>query len=501
MTPIHNHQLRHVPRPGTDNVVRRFANVMVLTMPVLVLTGCQSMWTPPSPGNWISSLTGRDAENDASTLRNRDDDSPRNVDDVIGPLQRQAMKRTASHDISPKDERDHAALKLAQRQFDEGQYAIAARGFSKIAQKRNRSTFSLFGDGDKDRPSYDPIREEAVFYLAECQFQQNALADATSNYQLLVKDYPSTRYMDESTQRLFEISKQWLGVDSFATTDEIRQVNAEDGADNAPLSSQKADSRFSLMPNFTDRSRPVFDKGGHALKALKTIWLNDPSGPLADDSLMLAATYHLRNENYREADRLFTILREQFPKSPHLQNAFVLGSHVKLMSYQGAAYDEQLLVDSKQLKEQSLRLFPDLPEGDRVRTELKMIHEAEAKREWDQAIFYEKKRKPKAVYLHCKEVVQKYPNSSYAPKARAKLTELGVTVSGGVQSAQASPSSIPLRPITEAPPQTDQPFQRVPEIKDRMPDQQGDQVFKNRQPIFDDDPVPPPSNGAGRVRL
>lgn len=466
-------------------------------MPALLLTGCQSMWTPPSPGTWFSSLTGRDSGIDATALKQRDNDDSQSIDDVIGPLQRQAMKRTASRDISPKDEQDHAALKLAQRQFDEGQYAIAARSFSKISKKRDRSKFSLFGDGDKDRPSYDPIREEAIFYLAESQFQQNSLADATGNYQLLVKDYPSTRYMDESTHRLFEISKRWLGVDTFATTDEIRQVNAEDGADNAPLSSQKVDSRFNGLPNFTDRSRPVFDKGGHALKALKTIWLNDPSGPLADDSLMLAATYYLRNEDYREADRLFTILREQFPKSPHLQNAFVLGSHVKLMSYQGAAYDEQLLVDSKQLKEQSLRLFPDLPEGDRVRTELKMIHEAEAKREWDQAIFYEKKRKPRAVYVHCKEVVQKYPNSSYAPRARAKLAELGVTVSGGPKSA---PSLIPLRPTEEAPPQAAQPFQRVPEIKDRMPDPQSEQVFPNRQPIFDDRPVSQPS-GVGRVRL
>ena len=497
MTPTSNHHNRRVPRSRIDNVVRRLTATIVLAMSALVLTGCQSMWTPPSPGTWFSSLTGRDSGIDATALKERDADDSQSIDDVIGPLQRQAMKRTASHDISPKDEQDHAALKLAQRQFDEGQYAIAARSFSKISKKRDRSKFSLFGDSDKDRPSYDPIREEAIFYLAECQFQQNSLADATGNYQLLVKDYPSTRYMDESTRRLFEISKLWLGVDTFATTDEIRQVNAEDGADNAPLSSQKADSRFNALPNFTDRSRPVFDKGGHALKALKTIWLNDPSGPLADDSLMLAATYYLRNEDYREADRLFTILREQFPKSPHLQNAFVLGSHVKLMSYQGAAYDEQLLVDSKQLKEQSLRLFPDLPEGDRVRTELKMIHEAEAKREWDQAIFYEKKNKPKAVYIHCKEVVQKYPNSSYAPKARAKLAELGVTVSGGPKSA---PSTIPLRSIEEAPPQAAQPFQRVPEIRDRMPDPQSEQVFPNQQPIFDDQPVSQPS-GVGRVRL
>jgi outer membrane protein assembly factor BamD (BamD/ComL family) len=472
--------------------------MIAMALPALLLTGCQTMWTPPSPGNWISSLTGRGSGIDATALKERDRDSSQNIDDVIGPLQRQAMKRTASHDISPKDEKDHAALKRAQQQFDDGQYAVAVRGFSSIAKKRDRSKFSLFGDGDKDRPTYDPIREEAVFYLAESQFQQNSLADATSNYQMLVKDYPSTRYMDESTHRLFEISKQWLGVEGFATTDEIRQINVEEGAGDAPLSSQNADSRFSALPNFTDRSRPVFDKGGHALKALKTIWLNDPSGPLADDSLMLAATYHLRSENYREADRLFTILREQFPKSPHLQNAFVLGSHVKLMSYQGAAYDEQLLADSKQLKEQSLRLFPDLPEGDRVRTELKMIHEAEAKREWELAVFYEKKRKPKAVYVSCKEILENFPNSSYAPRARAKLVELGVNVGGVPQSA---PSSIPLRPLEEVTPQAAQPFQRVPEIKDRMPDQQGDLVFPNRQPIFDDAPASQSSSGVGRAKL
>lgn len=496
MPPNSKRQTRRVPQSRIDIVFRRIATTIALTVPVLLSTGCQSMWTPPSPGSWFSSLTGRDSEIDATALRNRDADSPRDVDDVIGPLQRQAMKRTASRDISPKDQKDHTALKLAQRAFDDGKYEVAARSFSKIAKKRSRSSFNLFGDSDKDRPAFDPIREEALFYLAESQFQRNLLADATSNYQLLVKDYPSTRYMDESTHRLFEISKQWLGVEGFATTDEIRQVNAEDGADKAPLSSQQAESRFNVLPNFTDRSKPVFDKGGHALKALKTIWLNDPSGPLADDSLMLAATYHLRNENYREADRLFTILREQFPKSPHLQNAFVLGSHVKLMSYQGAAYDEQLLADSKQLKEQALRLFNDLPEADRMRNELKMIHEAEARREWELAVFYEKKKKPKAVYISCKEIIEKYPTSTYAAKARAKLAELGVNVAG---SPQTAPSTIPLRTLDEAPPQAAQPFQRVPEIRDRLPEQQSDQVFQNQQPIFDE-PASQPS-GVGRVKL
>jgi outer membrane protein assembly factor BamD (BamD/ComL family) len=497
MTPFSPRNSRRVSQTLISSFVARTVTLLVLFAPAFFLTGCQSMWTPPSPGNWLSSITGRGSSIDATALKEREDDPTRSVNDIVGPLQRQAMKRTAAQDISPKDEQDHSALKIAQKQFDDGQYAVAARSFSAISRKRNPSKFELFGSS-KDRPTYDPIREEAVFYLAESQFQQNSLSDAAANYQMLVKDYPSTRYMDESTRRLFEISKQWLGVDGFATTEEIRQVNAEDGAGNAPLSSQKAKKRFSVVTNLSDSSHPVFDQGGHALKALKTIWLNDPSGPLADDSLMLAATYYLRNEDYREADRLFTILREQFPKSPHLQNAFVLGSHVKLMSYQGAAYDEQLLADSKQLKEQSLRLFPDLPEGDRVRRELKSIYEAEAKRAWDLAVFYEKKRKPRAVLLSCQEILANYPNSSYATQARAKLAELGVNV-GGV--ARAEPSEIPLRPLDDAPPQSAQPFQRVPEIRDRSPGDQGDQVFPSQKPIFDDAPQSETSPGVGRVRL
>lgn len=493
MTPILLRQSR--PKPGSryGSDAAQMASLIILIAPALFLTGCQSMMTPPSPANWWSSITGRESRIDATALKEKDSDPTRNIDNIVGPLQRQAMKRTASRDISPKDAKDHAALKVAQKQFDEGQYAISERGFKAISRKRNPSKFELFGSS-KDRPTYDPIREEAVFYLAESQFQQNSLANAANNYQMLVKDYPSTRYMDESTRRLFEISKQWLGVDGFATTEEIRQVDAETGAGNAPLSSQKAAKRFSAIPNFSDPSRPVFDKGGHALKSLKTIWLNDPSGPLADDALMLAATYYLRNEEYREADRLFTILREQFSKSPHLQNAFVLGSHVKLMSYQGAVYDEQLLADSKQLKEQALRLYPDLPEGDRLRRELKTVYEAEARREWELVEFYEGKNKPKAVVISCREILAKYPESSYAPKARTKLAELGINSGRAVTTG---PATIPLRPT----PQNAAPLQRVPEITDRLPDQQGDQVFQNQKPIFDDEPVFDPGSGAGRARL
>jgi outer membrane protein assembly factor BamD (BamD/ComL family) len=150
----------------------------------------------------------------------------------------------------------------------------------------------------------------------------------------------------------------------------------------------------------------------------------DPRGPLADDAIMLTASHFLRVGNYQEADRYFSMLREEYPSSPHLQTSFVLGSHVKLMSYQGAGYDEKKLEEARRLKESTLRLFKDLPEKDRLKDELAKIEEARAQRYWELVELYRRKRKPKAMVIYAEDVLQTYPNSSYAPKAREVLAEL-----------------------------------------------------------------------------
>ncbi|MBI1311286.1 outer membrane protein assembly factor BamD [bacterium] len=476
-----------------------FASLAVLTLSLL--PGCMS-------SRW---LAGRDSRIDASALKKGSDDSDlRTIEDVIGPLQRQALANTDRGAKSEADRNDNEKLKDGLRLYEAKQYVEAERVFEGLIKSRNPNKFSLFKKDEK-RPKYDPIREEAMYFLAESQYQREELANAAARYQGLIKDYPSTRYLDESTRRLFDISRRWLGVEDFASTSEVQQVSLEDGAEKGRLSNVEPKKRgFSLFPNLTDKSRPAMDLDGHALKNLKTIWMNDPSGPLADDAIMLAATHYLRKGSYRDADRLLTMLREQFPKSTHLQTAFVLGSHVKLMSYQGSRYDEQLLTDAKELKENTLRLFPDIAEADRIRSELKVIHDAEARRDWQTVLFYEKKRNDKAVAVYCQEVMKNFPDTKYADLARQKLAALR-----GTEIAAAGASSKPAdRAIV--------PFQSQPEtgtgrvrIDDSTPALQpvpqnsgpkpGDgPVFEPDGPIFDDDAAPSQSaevQPAGRVRL
>src|SRR5690606_363411 len=159
------------------------------------------------------------------------------------------------------------------------------------------------------------------------------------------------------------------------------------------------------------------DTSGNALAALKSIWMNDPTGPLADDAVMLAASHYARQEDWVEADRMFTLLREQFPQSPHVQTAFELGSHVKLMSYQGAAYDGKTLDDAEKLKRSLKQLYPNADQA-RIELELSKIEIARAARIWEQVVFYQRKNLPRSVAVNCHLLLKRFPNSPYAEPAR-----------------------------------------------------------------------------------
>ena len=71
-----------------------------------------------------------------------------------------------------------------------------------------------------------------------------------------------------------------------------------------------------------------------------------------------------------------------------------------------------------------MKLFPELPEKQRIQAELNQIGEAEAEREWSRVKFYQRKRKPRAVAISCNWILTKYPNSKYTEMARDVLRQM-----------------------------------------------------------------------------
>jgi len=310
-------------------------------------------------------------------------------------------------------------------EFDE-----ARKAFKKVAKKYKRSE----------------IREDALFMQGESEFQQNHYSAAHDHYATLLREYPSTRHLDVVSERLFKIGRIWLEFPEVAKLDEIQQVNFEDPKRKLPAETPPPrHSTPVFVPNFTNKERPLFDTPGNGVAALQAIWMNDPTGPLADDAMMLVASHHSRQGNYVEADRYFRMLRETFPNSPHLKDAFLIGSHVKLMSYQGAEYDAKTLHDAKMLKESTLRLYPEIGESDRLKEELGRIREAEAEVLWQQVGLWLRKGNKRAASVMCHQLISEYPDSQRAEDARVQLEELGPEyASGAILMAPLDPPKPPV---------------------------------------------------------
>lgn len=331
-----------------------------------------------------------------------------NTDNIRGPLERAFQ---TEEDPLQQGQKFSAAgrrqVERARKQFDDRDYRNALASYKKIANKYAESS----------------IGEEAWFRIGECNFAMKEYPKAQDAYDKLFESYPSTKHVANASQRMFAIAQTWLEVSAPETHSQIKTVSDSKVIEGQPVAnaSDGLTARYGLLPNFFDGTRPLFDTKGRALNALKTIWLNDPTGPLADDALMLTASYHLRQGDNIEADRYFAILRDEYPDSPHLEKAFVLGAHVKQMSYQGPYYDGTALVAAENLKERSLSLFPGSEDRQQIRTDLNRIHLLSAQRKWKEVELWQKKGNPVSVAIACRGVIEEYPETRYADRARQAL--------------------------------------------------------------------------------
>lgn len=336
----------------------------------------------------------------------------------MGPIGRKAQSALADHQrdgrLQPIEGQEE--FDKAKQQYEAGQYDDAESAFKKIAKKYKDKT----------------IEEDAMFMRAECQYQQKHFPAAQDSYDTLLKKYPSSRYLEQSTKRLWAVALMWLGKDQQATDVQLAVNTTEDLEKVDRERRPQEPSTFPLIPNFFDRSRPVFDTHGRAMEALHSIWLRDPTGPLADDALMLTATEYLREGDFREADRYFTIIREEYPQSKYSQPAYVFGSHVKLAAYQGARYDGKQLDEAKKLTQSTVRLFPESPHRKQLLEELGRIKLQTAERDWEKVQFYLRKGKKESAAVYCELIVESYPRSPYAALAREELQKLGPEFAGGV---------------------------------------------------------------------
>jgi len=340
--------------------------------------------SPPGPKETVVTAETLAAASKPAPKQTSDDESSGFNLDALAPSNViKKVKELAGY--GPNEEIARAAYDEGQRLFREKKYDEAAKQFATAA----------------DRWPDTSIEEDALFWQAESYFFGDRYAAAHESYDKLLKKYSYSRYLDKAVARQFAIGRYW---ERF----------------------QAAEPHWPITPNLFDKTRPLFDTWGHALKAYERVRLNDPTGPLADDALMAEANAYFISGRYEDAALNYDMLRAEYPKSEHQKNAHLLGIEAKQRMYQGPLYDGTPLKEAAELVDQTLiRFGPTLgPDRDKLlETKNRMIAE-QAERDRAVGQYYEKNGYYGAARYYYKALIEKYPHTPAAAQARERLEQI-----------------------------------------------------------------------------
>ncbi len=303
-------------------------------------------------------------------------------------------------DFSPSNFDDTFKKLIGQGPNEQLARSLYQQGEELFQQRQYKDAAEKFKTASKRAPE-SPLQEDCLFMLGESLFFSDQYPKAYDAYTELLKEYEYTRHLDKAVARLFAIGRYWEQLDA-------------------------AEPAWLLGFQLTDSSRPKSGTLSKALKAYQGVRMHDPTGPLADDAVMATANAHFLQGRFEDASYHYDLIRKEYPKSEHQLNAHLLGMKSKLASYQGPKYDGSQLEDAAEIADRTLRQFRSElgSERERVVQARNEIREQQARRDCFLAEYYEKKKDYRAARYYYRLIVEEYPATEAAQKARARLTEI-----------------------------------------------------------------------------
>lgn len=276
---------------------------------------------------------------------------------------------------------------------------LFAKGDQSFKEKKYDQAAKQFKKAAKRWPD-SPLEEDALYMQAESQFFAERYSKASDTYDNMMKKFENSRYLERAVARQFSIARYWEEID-------------------------RRGHRWLLIPNLIDKTQPLFDTPGNAIAAYTSVHLNDPTGPLADDSIMATANMHFLAERYEDADYYYGLIRSQYPESEHQEVAHLLDLRAKMRKYQGPYYDGAPLEEASDLIQQVSVQFPSQPadEKERLRNAARAIRDSTAQRDWEIAEYYARTKRYGGARYYYQQVIKDYDDTPYAEMAQKRLAE------------------------------------------------------------------------------
>jgi outer membrane assembly lipoprotein YfiO len=184
---------------------------------------------------------------------------------------------------------------------------------------------------------------------------------------------------------------------------------------------------------------PLLGAQDEAIEMLFRIQERSPGSPLAEKALKRTADYYYADAQYDLAVDAYQAFIERYKRSPEIPQARIKKAFAELAQFRGTRFDPTPVINARTSLEELAIDYPDLARQENIASVVDRIDAALARKVYQNAHFYLRTHQPAAAAYNFKYLIQNYPTSPEAARAKTDLAQLP-------QSAQAvaGPTTKPL---------------------------------------------------------
>lgn len=279
----------------------------------------------------------------------------------------------------------------------EEQYLHAVAEIKKLAQA---------GEAREVKEALAQLREEfpdrvgpdlELFIQGELRYWQDRYMKALAKFEKLLKDYPGSRFALPAMEREFDMAQDYLQGRKKTVFGFIRLSGYAEGVE--------------IMERISDRAG-----------------LDEPNGVGLRAALAVAEHYEAR-EKYREAYLKWSEIASYWDTGPIGKRALYRMAEDNLAAYnehppqERPYFDASKLTTARTYYERFQALYPEEARENDVAEKIRQIDEQMAFKQYTIAKYYRRTGEPRAANLYFNMVVQNWPQTEAAARARDALAE------------------------------------------------------------------------------
>ena len=268
-------------------------------------------------------------------------------------------------------EKDIDIFRQAKSDYKEGRHRAASRRFKRLIKRYPTS----------------PYREESMWLRAEALFAKKNYYAAFGQYEKLLNEYAGTPHFAEALKREYEVAEILFGP-----------------------------ARRRVL------GIPLFSGNDEAVEILRKVYEHQPTGKLADISILKIADYNYDKGFWLEAEHYYEKYTDDFGERKHGRKALSRSAQSAIAQCKGSLYDTSMLTVARERLQQYQVLYPE--EKEKAAATLEHLRNVEAEKEYQIASYYRRAGHPDAAAYYADRVIKNYADTPWAGRAGELLDKM-----------------------------------------------------------------------------